>query len=749
MAPVAPIFMIPLTPPNQPMRLFATTALGMEPLLERELRELGARKPLAVTAGVGFEGDLPLAYRACLWSRVANRVLLPLTRFPAPSAEQLYEGVRALPWEDHLAPADTLAVDFTSSRSRITHTHFGALKVKDAIVDRFRDTFGERPSIDLARPTLRVNVRLHKDRATVSVDLSGDSLHKRGYRVQSVTAALKETLAAAILMRAGWPEIAARGGPLVDPLCGSGTLPIEAALIAARIAPGRRRPYFGFLGWRQHDAKLWRHLCAEADRIATSALPALPPITGFDNDPRALQAARANARRAGLEGRIAFEPAALGQAPPLRDSPPGLVVMNPPYGERMGEEHALVPLYQTIGATLRAHFGGWEAALFTGNPRLRIGLRPHRSHRLFNGALPCELALFRVAEAADQAAPATTDARGVAPERACRPPAASDAQRQLGAEFANRVRKNLRLLAKWTRKNDVSCYRIYDADLPDFALAIDLYAGDQRWLHVQEYAPPADVDPAKALARRTTALALLPDLADVASERVVFKVRRRTRGRDQYQKLASSKRFIVVAEGPARLWVNLHDHLDTGLFLDHRPLRAKLRELARGTEFLNLFAYTASATIHAALGGASRSTSVDLSATYLDWARRNLSLNQVPRRQHELVRADCLEWIEQRAVDLHPRRYDLILVDPPTFSNSKAMRCPFDIQRDHPWLLERVARLLAPEGLLVFTTHNRRFRLESERLEALAFEPFGGDLLPRDFQRNPKIHQGWMVRRKG
>ena len=708
--------------------LFATTALGMEPLLEAELRELGASKLRARPAGVAFRGELALAYRACLWSRVANRVLLPLARQKADSAESLYAGVRELDWSDHLTADDTLAVDFFSRRSGISHTHFGALKVKDAIVDQFRETTGIRPSVDTRRPGLRINVHVDRDWAVISLDLSGMSLHRRGYRMKAVAASLKETLAAAILLRADWPALAAAGGALIDPLCGAGTLPIEAALIAGRVAPGLQRDYFGFLAWRGHDPVLWDFLLTEARRIAASSKARIPAIWGFDHSSHAVSAARANVAQAGLQDVIRIEQAAVSDLPPTDRPERGLVVMNPPYGERLGEEEQLAELYTAIGAALKTHYAGWNAALFTGNPRLRIGLRPQRSFKLYNGTIPCELALFAVGSDS----PTATRAGRAEPEQL--DPGAAD--------FANRLRKNLRHLGKWARRQNITCYRLYDADLPDYAFAVDLYQSRERWVHVQEYAPPASIDPERARQRREAALVVVAQVLELAAERIVFKTRERQRHRRQYQKLATTQRFLVVREGEAKYWVNLQDHIDTGLFLDHRQIRALVGSLSAGKSFLNLFAYTATASVAAILGGASASVGVDLSRTYGDWARRNYDLNEIRGDAHRLVRADCLEWIGRCS-----RRFDLILLDPPTFSNSTAMYGSFEVQRDHLDLLRAVGRLLSPRALLIFTTHARNFRPHEELDELFVVEPLKGEkLLPKDFARRPGFLGGWLLR---
>jgi 23S rRNA (guanine2445-N2)-methyltransferase / 23S rRNA (guanine2069-N7)-methyltransferase len=712
-------------------RFFATAPKAMEGLLAAELKGLGAANVQETRAGAGFQGDLATAYRVCLWSRVANRVLLPVARFEAPDAEALYGGVLAMDWGRHLDPDGTLAVDFSTVRSQISHSQFGAQKVKDAIVDQLRHETGRRPSVDRERPDLRINVYLHRDQATVNIDLSGDSLHRRGYREQGVEASLKENLAAAILLRAGWPELARQGGALVDPMCGSGTLPIEAALMAADWAPGLARDYWGFLGWRQHDAGLWQALLADARRRRDKGLAKLPPIRGYDFNRRAVAIARDNAQRAGLAEYLRFEVADVKQCPDPGLGDSGLVVVNPPYGERLSEHEALRPVYRALGDCLKQRYPGWRAAVITSDAELGkcIGIRARRIHKLFNGALACVLLQFDIE-------PRWYMGAGRADATAADP----------GAEmFANRLRKNLKQLARWREREQVSCFRAYDADMPEYALAVDVYQAEQRWVVVQEYAAPASIDPKKAEARRRAALAVLPAALAVEPQRVVFKERRRQKGSAQYERLQSAERFHEVREGPCRFWVNFEDYLDTGLFLDHRLTRAMVGELAKGRRFLNLFAYTGTASVYAALGGASATTTVDMSNTYLDWARRNLELNGIRGPRHELLRADCTEWLAQ--AQREGRRYGLIFLDPPTFSNSKFMAESFDVQRDHVALIQGAAALLEADGVLIFSNNFRRFRLDTAALAGLhlAVEDISRATLPRDFERNPKIHRCWKI----
>lgn len=709
-------------------RLFVTAPKGLEELLAEELGGLGARGVKLARAGVHCDGDLESAYRICLWSRLANRVLWPLAEFEAPDGDRLYAAARQIPWASHLTPDRTLAVDCIGTNSGIQHNHFGALRVKDAVVDQFRELGLERPSVERTQPDLRINLHLRGHNATLSLDLSGDSLHRRGYRQQGGEAPLKENLAAAILLRAGWPEIAAEGGGLLDPLCGSGTLLIEGALMAAERAPGLDRLHFGFLGWKPHDQGLWQTLLDEARERARRGLEQLPPLLGLDRNPRVLEAAEANAARAGLAARIRFERRGLEwlQAPDWK----GLLVANPPYGERLGERKEVEALYATLGERLRRGFVGWRASVFTGDPELgkQMGLRARRMHKLFNGALECRLLHFEV-----------TPENFVTPG----PPAPPvfDAEQLARHPLANRLRKNLKHLRKWAQREHTECFRIYDADIPEYAVAVDLYGPR---VHLQEYAPPADIPSQKAEKRLLEAIGVVAAVLETTPEAIFVKVRQRQKGQSQYQALERTGQFFEVREGPARLLVNLADYLDTGLFLDHRPTRALVRQSAHGKRFLNLFCYTGSVTVHAALGGAAETTSVDLSPVYLDWARRNLELNGLNETNHRLLRADCREWIAEDRGE-----YDLIFLDPPTFSNSKRMEGTLDIQRDHVELIRHAMDRLAPGGELIFSTNHRRFNLNAAELCALQLEDLSRATLPEDFKRNPRIHHCWRIRHGG
>jgi len=721
--------------------LYLTCPKGLEGLLAEEARSLGLDEVREHTSAIRGAADMETAYRLCLWSRLANRVLLVLKRFSMKNADDLYDGVHAVDWADHLAADGTLAVEFSGHGSGIDNTHFGALKVKDAIVDKLRNREGLRPSVEKIDPDVRVHLRLDRGEAILSLDLSGHSLHQRGYRLQQGAAPLKENLAAAVLIRAGWPRIAAEGGALADPMCGVGTFLVEAAMIAADIAPNLKRERWGFSAWLGHVPALWRKVHEEAQARAEAGL-ARPPlwIRGYEADPRLIQPGRNNVERAGLGDWVKIYQGEVSTFEPRPDqNQKGLVISNPPYGERLGDEASLLYLYQNLGERLRQACMGWEAAVFTGAPQLgkRMGIRSHKQYAFWNGALPCKLLLFKVlpdqfvtGERRESAASgADIDLQAALPSE--------PARLSEGAQmFANRLQKNLRQLGKWARREQVDCYRLYDADMPEYALAVDLY---QDWVHVQEYAAPRSVDPDKAQARLLDALAAIPQGLGIAPQRVVLKRRERQTGTRQYERQATEGRFQEVSEGGVKLLVNLTDYLDTGLFLDHRPMRMRIQREAAGKRFLNLFCYTATATVHAAKGGARSTTSVDLSKTYLDWARRNLALNGFSER-NRLEQGDVMAWLEGNRDS-----YDLIFIDPPTFSNSKRMEGVFDVQRDHVQLLDLAMARLAPGGVLYFSNNFRKFQLDEHLMTRYVVEEITAQTLDPDFARNNRIHRAWRL----
>jgi len=732
---------------------FATTPKALEDILTTELRTLGVTQLKATTAGVAFSGNLETAYRVCLWSRVANRVLLQLSKFEVRSQNDLYAAVQKINWFEHFNAEDTFAVSFSSKNSTvITNSHFGALKVKDAIVDQMRAKFGVRPSINTERPHIRINVHLNGENAELSLDLSGESLHRRGYRDVSIEAPMKENLAAAMLLRCGWAKMAAEGKSLLDPMCGSGTLLLEGAMIAADCAPALGRDYFGFLGWKKHDKECWQNLRRDAEWRKIVGMKKLPMIIGFDKNKNTVNTALAHVANAGFQGKIHIERRDILDAKPPESWTAGLVVCNPPYGERLGDEAETAILYEQFGQTLKNNFTGWQAALIISNPELgfRLGIRSQKPITLFNGALECRLLRLSIEEKTFFIPKERTVEERiehiieVATQLNETPEIKEDLTPVEPAPmFANRLQKNLKKLSKWAKQHNVFAYRVYDADLPEYAVAIDIYHSDKTWVNVQEYEPPKSVDQHKADMRLASLLAEIPNVLKVPKEQVLLKIRRKQRSTEQYEKQAESDVFHEIIEGGCKLLVNFENYLDTGIFLDHRSIRLQIQKQAQGKRFLNLFAYTGSATVHAAVGGATVTTTVDMSNTYLQWAKNNLALNSTIGR-HEFIQADCVEWLENEAKKAS-RQYDLIFLDPPTFSNSKRMEEIFDVQRDYIQLIQHATKLLTPDGVLYFSTNFRKFKFDESIFKNLKITDITVQTIPEDFVRNQKIHYCWKI----
>ena len=699
--------------------LFASTARGLEELLKSELDALGAQDLQVVQGGVHFRADDRVMYQSLLWSRLASRILLPLGEFGVYSDLDLYVGVQSIDWTELFGSQHTFVVHFSGTNESIRNSQFGALKVKDAIVDSFTRQKLPRPNVDREQPDIRINVWLNKDRASIALDLSGEALHQRGYRQQTGQAPLKENLAAAIVLRSGWQPTT----PLLDPMCGSGTLLIEAALIACDRAPGLLRGRWGFTHWRQHNDALWREVKGEAQQRARAGTAAAQArFFGYDNDGRVLEWAQANARRAGVADLFTFARQDVLQLKnPLPGEQPGTVLSNPPYGERLESEPALIALHSQLGRIMKQQFGGWSLSLFSASPELLscLQLRADRQFKAKNGPLECVQKNYQLAESS------------------------SEKGAQIAEDYANRLRKNLKKLDKWARQEGIECYRVYDADLPDYNVAVDRYG---EWVVVQEYAPPKTIDAAKARQRLFDVIGATLSVLELPANRLVLKTRERQKGKNQYQKLGEKGDFIEVQEYNARFWVNLTDYLDTGLFLDHRIARHMLGKMSQGKDFLNLFSYTGSASVHAGLGGARSTTTVDMSRTYLEWAERNLRLNGLTGRQHRLMQADCLNWLRES-----DETFDLIFIDPPTFSNSKRMEADFDVQRDHLMLMRNLKRLLRAGGTIMFSNNKRGFKMDLEGVASLGLkaQDITQKTLSQDFARNRQIHNCWLITHAG
>ncbi|MCB5162399.1 bifunctional 23S rRNA (guanine(2069)-N(7))-methyltransferase RlmK/23S rRNA (guanine(2445)-N(2))-methyltransferase RlmL [Marinomonas algarum] len=712
--------------PTQPLyALEITCPLGLENVLEKELHSEGLTQTRFGEGQVKLTTDLEGMYKACLWSRVATRVMLPIAQFKIESADDLYDAVKAIRWSDHMSATDTIAIDCHGTNHHIRNTQFGAVRTKDAIADYFVELSGERPSVQKEQPDVRIALRIKREVVTVSIDLSGESMHRRGYRQQGSMAPLKENLAAGLLLRAGWHKDCGLT-QLIDPMCGSGTFLVEAAMMSLDMAPGLGRQYWGFKGWKQHDHRLFQQLSDFAKNRKRNADELGLRFQGTDRDQRAIAASRESIKRAGLVGIVDVTMTSFQEHEfDIDQTKPGLVMCNPPYGERIGDEMALIALYRQLGEWVVAHARGWQFMMLTSNDHLarQIPVRPEKSTRVINGGIECRAYLFPLLEGKIK--------EDVVAQAAMTP----------GAQmFANRLQKNAKKLKKWVEKNKIQCYRVYDADMPEYAVAIDVY---QDWAHVQEYQAPKSVDPEKAKQRLFEVMSAIPTALNIAESQVILKQRQRQSGKEQYEKLDQSKHEMIVEEYGCDFIVNLKDYLDTGLFLDHRPVRKLIQDKANGKRFLNLFCYTATASVHAGQGGARNSLSVDMSNTYTEWARRNIELNEFSELHHQVERADCIEWLKQSR-----DTFDLIFMDPPTFSNSKKMADVLDIQRDHGELVRLAMARLSQEGELIFSNNYRRFVLDTDLEQEFTVENITRQTLDPDFDRNGKIHQCYVIKHK-
>ncbi|QGM80392.1 bifunctional 23S rRNA (guanine(2069)-N(7))-methyltransferase RlmK/23S rRNA (guanine(2445)-N(2))-methyltransferase RlmL [Otariodibacter oris] len=702
---------------------FATTARGFEEMLKAELEQITSGQCKVAQGGVHFTTDQTGMYKALLHSRLASRILLPLISTKIFSDSDLYASIVSYDWVKLVDARDTFFVDFNGTNSEIRHTQFGAMRVKDGIVDYFERKGFARPSVDKISPDIRIHVYLDRENVIVSLDLSGDALHLRGYREDTGKAPLRETLAAAIILRSGWEK----GTPLVDPMCGSGTLLIEAAQMQANIAAQINRQKWGFDFWKGHQPAVWQAVWQEAKDLQNSTEKSpLANFFGFDLDHRVLAKAKQNAENAGVADLIQWQQ---GDVSALKNPVPdqiGTVVCNPPYGERLGTTPALIALYSVFGQRLKQQFAGWNASIFSGEPDLLncLRLRSSRQFKAKNGPLDCVQKNYSISE------------RKVSEQEELK----FEQNGQVAQDFANRLTKNIKKIEKWAKQQGLEAYRLYDADLPEYNLAVDRY-GDH--IVVQEYAAPKNIDENKARQRLLDAVSATLYVTGVETNKLVLKVRQKQKGTNQYEKLANKGEYFYVEEYGAKLWVNLTDYLDTGLFLDHRLTRKMVGEMAKGKTFLNLFAYTGSATIHAALNGAKSTTTVDMSNTYLNWAEQNLELNDLSLRTNRLIQSDCLQWLAECR-----ERFEVIFVDPPTFSNSKRMENSWDVQRDHIELMRKLKRILTQDGTIVFSNNKRGFKMDLERLAELGLsaENITKKTLPLDFERNPHIHNCWIIK---
>jgi 23S rRNA (guanine2445-N2)-methyltransferase / 23S rRNA (guanine2069-N7)-methyltransferase len=743
-----------------PYELIATAASGTEAIVKRELAALGYTARTTTPGRLLFRGDAAAVCRTNLWLRVAERILIRIGSFPAADFDALFEGTMALPWEQWLPGDAEFPVQGRSHRSQLSSVPACQRSVKRAIVERLRKAHGTG-TLPETGALYSIEISLRDDVATLTLDTTGVGLHKRGYRPLVGEAQLRETLAAAMVQLSFWRP----GRVLADPFCGTGTIPIEAALIGRNIAPGMHRQ-FACETWATFDAAQWRLAREEAQDAVRPALT--ERLLAYDINAETLSLARYHAQQAGVADDIHWQQRPFSELRAKAEY--GCIITNPPYGERMGDDREIIELYRTFPIVLR-RLPTWSHYILSARPDLEdlVGQRATRRRKLYNGSIECTYYQFHgprpprdVMERSAEEASHQSDDESIEtsqsdeakfehpspiplvnrpPERTPAFGGLQESATRQAEEFANRLRNRARHFRRWPMKRGITCFRLYERDVPDVPLVVDRY-GDA--LHIAEFARPHDRSPAQHadwldLMARTASTVL-----EVPRERVFLKFRDRQRGVDQYQRVDDRNARFVVNEGGLKFLVNLSDYVDTGLFLDHRNTRQMIRERAAGKQFLNLFGYTGSFTVYAVAGGAASTTTVDKSSTYTDWARENLELNGFAGVVHNIVRSDIRTFLD----GLRPvEKWDLAVVDPPTFSNTKGMEADWDVQRDHAALLAQLAAHIVTGGSVFFSTNFRRFKLDEAALGDYSIRDITRQTIPEDF-RNERIHKCWLLTRR-
>ncbi|MDO5768338.1 MAG: bifunctional 23S rRNA (guanine(2069)-N(7))-methyltransferase RlmK/23S rRNA (guanine(2445)-N(2))-methyltransferase RlmL [Psychrobacter sp.] len=802
------------SPTSQPSHFdfIITCADGLELPLQTELASLGMVSDIKSTGRLAVHGTLTDLYNICLWSRVASRVLLLIKRRNINKeydvAEQLYGLAKSVDWSEQFGLKQTFAIRVSVDKRVSVSQQFAMLRIKDAIADVFNDKFGERPNVDSKQPDFTVFATVNDKQAELYLDLSGTSLHRRGYRVAMTDAPLKENLAAALLISSGWldnklPCLADEDSAttcratdelkydaLIDPMCGSGTFLIEALLMCCDYPVGidKAESQFGFYGWQHHDSGLWQSMVDDArgrfhyalDTIVHYAKPAgqtepadttvcLPTIIGYDSDVGAIRAVHKNMIAAGLQALI---PLITLEQRPLSSLKAGLgkfieadqlarplIITNPPYGERLGSEDFIKPLYQGLGLILQDIFSSDETSKGQSSQKSQATkANKTPAHQVMLGVLAAQVEHADILPISD---PQTLRCHNGAitvyfrhgslipnrHETLIQGFEKTEISVEGAQDFVNRLQKNLAHLKKLAARDPavggVTNLRVYDADLPDFKVAIDVY-GD--YVHVQEFAPPKNIPPETAKRRFNLALLGTREVLGINREQVFIKTRARQSGNEQYSKQTQSDKrgkFYIVRENGAYFYVNFTDYLDTGLFVDHRNMRGLIKAASRGADVLNLFAYTCTASVHAALAGAKSVTSVDLSQNYLDWGKQNFALNglDMSGSKYRFVSEDIFEWIKDNT-----EQFDTIFIDPPTFSNSKKFQGTFDVQRDHTALINRAMNRLRTDGVLYFSNNFSKFELDETLTQRYEIRDITHETIGFDFNIKKPIHHSFEIR---
>ena len=706
------------------MDFISTCATGLEDLVSAEIDGWSGRVDDSGRGVVRWCGSLEAGCRCCLWSRFSSRLILLLAEFEISNTDDLYEASRALPWEDHLSEGNSFAVDCVLAgrpeKAVIGNSMFGGLRVKDGIVDRFRDMSGRRPSVQTRRPDVQVYLQVDGAKVLLGLDLSGESLHRRGYRVEAGPAPLKENLAAAIVALSGWDGSTA----LLDPMCGSATLLIEAALLYGDSAPGLGRSYFGLFGWSGYPAQLWESLVAEAlGREEASQHSLWPRLIGYDGDRSAVAAARKNIRRAGLEDRVVVEHREI-QRLKNDDQGPGHIVCNPPYGERLADKQMVRHLYRFMGERFQQEFGDWKITVFTAAPDYadQFRLACNATRKMHNGPLSCRLL-------SGYPLPETGGSESGGGGQAI------EATGGDGSELANRLKKNFRKLQPWASSHALDCFRLYDRDLPQFNVTIDIVGSS---LYINEFSPSPEADPKQVDSRFSQVIRTVRDLFQLGRDRVIIRRGRTSRGLTD--KGAVRQRAYEIKEGSAVFLAHLPGSPDTGFILDQRFVRRLISEAAGRGPFLSLFDSSGAATVCACLGGAGKTVTAGLSGGSRAFVTSNFSRNGMALENHQVVEEPVMAWLAQNR-----ERFSLIYINLRRKTYGRGTSWSFDTHADHPALVKRALSCLADGGRLIVSTLVPSFRLDPSVEQLCRIKEISKSVFPDDLPKTARNFRCYLI----
>ncbi len=691
---------------------YASCPKHLELLLKDELISLGAQDVAEKLSGVVFFASSEVLMRTLLWSRLSNRILVMINQIKINDSEDLYNAIYKTDWQNQVRNTpQTLAINFKGTNKELRNTQYSSQVVKDAICDRLREVNDSRPDIVKSNADLSVSVILKHNQILVYQDISGRSLHLRGYRQSLTKAPLKENLAAAVLIRANWPELSKQNYNLIDPMCGSGTFLTEGYLMACDIAPGLTNPHYSVETWCEFNEDKWNELLFEAKtRMIAGVEKFQGQIIGADHHKDSVKITEEHAYQLNAEDKIQCQYKTFDNFHiPAKNN---LIVCNPPYGVRLKKN--VDATWRQLGQWMATKALGAKAAIMTyaKSQGFMLGFRAKKSWQLMNGDLAITLITFDIE----------------AKKKLNSPEGQKHALPETAQMVANRIKKNMSRLKKWIKNEDINAYRIYDADIPEYAVAIDVY---NEHINIQEYKAPNTIPEKKTKKRLEDAVLGAQVALNIKNDKVHIKTRQKQSSNFQYENKQVDSGDIIVHEQDRKYIVNLEKYLDTGLFIDHRWIRSYIQQNAKGTAFLNLFSYTGSVTVAAATGGAVSTVSVDTSKAYLSWAQENFRINRMNVFSHKLVRSDVLEYLGDCK-----QKFDMVFVDPPTYSNSHSRETDWDVQRDHKQLLLACKMVLNPNGVILFSNNYKKFMLDEELNDYFEIEDLTQKSISPDFVKS-------------